>query len=84
MKSLACKHDKNQVGKLKPLPEDNEGSYLVSLRFRRPKTIFGWPLFAFRTVGAQPPLPGIDLGLFSRSLRQCFWHMPMPGIARVL
>ena len=45
---MTCKHDKNQLGKLKPLNKDEEGSYLVPLRFRRPKTIFGFPLFIFR------------------------------------
>ncbi|MEE9364402.1 MAG: hypothetical protein V3U92_17510 [Cellulophaga sp.] len=45
---MKCKHNKNQVGKLNPLPEEKEGSYLVPLRFRRPKTIFGLPLFTFR------------------------------------
>lgn len=43
--------DKVEVAKLPPLSGEIEGSYLIQLHYQKPNTIFGWPLYAFRTFG---------------------------------
>jgi hypothetical protein len=47
---MSCEKDRKvTVEPLPPLPGDKEPSYLVSLIYRPPKTLFGWPIYSLRS-----------------------------------